>query len=123
MCACLSIYKGIGSSKVGSEGTLDRCKFYDISKDDLFNITPLLSGPSTVGENRDLCKSFASEGHTLSLFILSHSEKYLHLPLGAMVSMHQAAEPSGDQVRVLVTTHSQTMIAGLARSPTQTSEP
>ena len=68
---------------------------------DLLGITPPLSAPSAVHENRELFRQFASEGHGLSIFILSQIEKHLHLSPDTMASMHRAANPSGDQVRIL----------------------
>ena len=99
--ALIGSYKGIGLSKVDAEGTPDRCEFYGISKDDLFDLSAQLPSPPIINSHRPLFKTFLSNNYDLEILILTHLEKHLELPAGAMTSLHPLNELSGDQIRIL----------------------
>ncbi|MCJ1385609.1 hypothetical protein MMC17_008732 [Xylographa soralifera] len=94
-------FKGVGLSKVDTDGTPDRCEFYGVSKDDVMGIKPQLVAPSVVDENRKLFKTFSEKGHAVCLLVLAHLNKHLRLPHGLLASQHRLMCASGDQVRIL----------------------
>ena len=67
----------------------------------MIGLSTHLPAPSIVDEKRDLFKTFLIDNYELELLVLSHLEKHLHLPSGAMTSLHPLDRLSGDQVRIL----------------------
>ncbi|KAJ3499832.1 hypothetical protein NLG97_g17 [Lecanicillium saksenae] len=94
-------YKKMGGTAIDQTGTLDRNEFYNVSKDDIFDISKRWPAPTVLESNRSLLKSFITEAHSIVTLLLEILNKYLELPDGTLPSMHRLHLPGGDQVRFI----------------------
>ncbi|KAF2014612.1 Clavaminate synthase-like protein [Aaosphaeria arxii CBS 175.79] len=97
-------YKGYGEGIVDKEGTRDRNEFYNISKDDILNLTPALPSPEVLTTHRPLYASYINLSHTLCTTLLTLLTPRLPLTptakqSGGLPPLHALSSPSGDQIR------------------------
>ncbi|KAJ4355552.1 uncharacterized protein N0V89_003570 [Didymosphaeria variabile] len=97
-------YKGYGKGIVDGKGTRDKNEFYNISKDDILNLSEQLPCPDTLNQHRPLFESYIRSSHSLCMLITSLLSS--HLPLkpetrnsGGLESLHSLSTTSGDQIR------------------------
>ncbi|KAL9622567.1 MAG: hypothetical protein Q9160_003064 [Pyrenula sp. 1 TL-2023] len=94
-------YKQQGAAVVNAQGDVDRNEFYNVSKDDILEVSAPLPSPSILACNRSLLKSFIMTSHSLVTFMLSLLNTHLQLPKGSLQNLHRLNSPSGDQVRFI----------------------
>ncbi|KAK2737422.1 hypothetical protein FQN57_007512 [Myotisia sp. PD_48] len=94
-------YKGYGKNIVDKDGNTDRNEFYNISKDDIFEISDPLPAPDLLTEHRLLTKNFMSNAHSIVLLVLELLNEHLQLAPSILTDMHRIYEPAGDQVRIV----------------------
>ena len=97
-------YKGLGANMLDKQGNLDRNEFYNVSKDDIFEIGRRWPAPDCLDrdERRKLLKSFMTSAHGIVTLVLELLNEHLQLPKATLQSMHRLTEGhSGDQVRFL----------------------
>ncbi|GKZ24016.1 hypothetical protein AbraIFM66951_010514 [Aspergillus brasiliensis] len=95
-------YKAQGAMVADRQGNLDGNEFYNVSKDDILNITPSLPNPSILHESRPLLELFIRTSHNIVTLLLSILSDSLSLPASTTLpNLHRLTAPSGDQVRFI----------------------
>lgn len=92
-------YKGFGAGIVDKQGNKDRNEFYNISKDDIFEVSDPLPAPDVLTQPRPLIKSWMQQCHAIVTLILDLLNDRLGLPPGILASMHRLHARSADQLR------------------------
>ncbi|KAK4934252.1 hypothetical protein LTR66_015657 [Elasticomyces elasticus] len=94
-------YKGLGAAVVDRKGRLDRNEFYNVSKDDILEVSDPLPAPTCLANQRDLFKSFMLSAHGIVSMVLKLLNEHLELPERTLSKLHELRRPSGDQVRLI----------------------
>ncbi|KAK5947565.1 hypothetical protein PMZ80_001718 [Knufia obscura] len=94
-------YKGFGANVVDKTGRTDRNEFYNISKDDILNLSDPLPAPTVLSTQRPLFASFMQSSHAIITMILTHLNTHLGLPPHTLQNLHRLQSHSGDQVRLI----------------------
>ncbi|OAG03119.1 Clavaminate synthase-like protein [Paraphaeosphaeria sporulosa] len=97
-------YKGYGKGIVDGKGTRDRNEFYNISKDDILNLSPPLPCPDLLNPHRPLFESYIRASHNLCMLFASLVSSRLSLnpqtrASGGLSALHDLSAQSGDQIR------------------------
>ncbi|THY32913.1 Clavaminate synthase-like protein [Aureobasidium pullulans] len=92
-------YKGYGEGVIDAQGTKDRNEFYNVSKDDILEISDPLPAPEILSPHRELLGSFIQNSHALVNLLLDLLNSRLGLPHDKLPSLHRLDSKSGDQVR------------------------
>ncbi|THW30602.1 Clavaminate synthase-like protein [Aureobasidium pullulans] len=92
-------YKGYGEGVIDAQGTKDRNEFYNVSKDDILEISDPLPAPEVLSPHRGLLGSFIRNSHALVDLLLGLLNSRLGLPHDKLPSLHRLDSKSGDQVR------------------------
>ncbi|GAB7351605.1 hypothetical protein MBLNU459_g2224t1 [Dothideomycetes sp. NU459] len=92
-------YKGYGGAVIDAQGTRDRNEFYNVSKDDILEISEPLPAPEFLDIHRGLLKSYIKHSHAIVSLLLRLLNARLDLPPDRLSSMHRLHAVSGDQVR------------------------
>ncbi|THY22002.1 Clavaminate synthase-like protein [Aureobasidium pullulans] len=92
-------YKGYGEGVIDAQGTKDRNEFYNVSKDDILEISDPLPAPEILSPHRELLGSFIQNSHDLVNLLLDLLNSRLGLPHDKLPSLHRLDSKSGDQVR------------------------
>ncbi|OAQ65285.2 1-aminocyclopropane-1-carboxylate oxidase [Pochonia chlamydosporia 170] len=94
-------YKHMGASVADKHGNLDRNEFYNVGKDDMFEIGEKWPAPGVLESRRDLIKSFMASAYSIVSLVLELLNDHLALPPGTLQSMHRLEGHGGDQVRFI----------------------
>ena len=94
-------YKAQGAAYIDRQGTLDRNEFYNVSKNDILEVSEPLPAPSIITESRESIKSFMTTAHSIITFLLSMLNDHLRLPPSTLQNLHRLQAMSGDQVRFI----------------------
>ncbi|RMZ84721.1 hypothetical protein DV737_g1057, partial [Chaetothyriales sp. CBS 132003] len=95
-------YKGFGANVLDKHGNLDRNEFYNVSKDDIFEMGKKWPAPECLEKQRPLTRSFMTKAHGVVTLVLELLNDHLKLPKGRLQSIHRLTEGhSGDQVRFI----------------------
>ncbi|RAK93869.1 oxidoreductase [Aspergillus costaricaensis CBS 115574] len=95
-------YKAQGAMIADRQGNLDGNEFYNVSKDDILNLTPPLPSPPILQESRPLLSSFIQTSHNIVTLLLSILSTSLSLPSSSTLpNLHRLTSPSGDQIRFI----------------------
>ncbi|PYI01908.1 Clavaminate synthase-like protein [Aspergillus sclerotiicarbonarius CBS 121057] len=81
-------YKSQGAVVVDREGNLDANEFYNVSKNDILNLTPPLPAPFLLHWNRPTLKSFIHTSHAITTLLLTHLNTHLCLPPSTLPNVH-----------------------------------
>ncbi|KAF2154649.1 putative 1-aminocyclopropane-1-carboxylate oxidase [Myriangium duriaei CBS 260.36] len=92
-------YKGYGDGIIDSKGTKDRNEFYNVSKDDILDLSDPLPAPELLERPRPIIKSYMQQCHTIVTLILHLLNERLGLPSNTLPSLHRLRAISGDQLR------------------------
>ena len=97
-------YKAAGSQFTDSKGKPDYTQYYNISKNDLFELTPhRLAHPAPVNtpSTREYLKRFIKDSHNAAVVIMECLATALGLPADAFSSRHDFCTLSGDIARTI----------------------
>ncbi|KAK4940873.1 hypothetical protein LTR10_019145 [Elasticomyces elasticus] len=95
-------YKGFGANVVDRKGNLDRNEFYNVSKDDIYELSDPWPAPQVLSSRRPLMKSFIGQAHGIVTLVLELLNEHLRLPPNTFQDMHRLEEGhSGDQIRFI----------------------
>ena len=106
-------YKGFGQGIVDAKGTRDRNELWNVSKDDILEVTERQEAPEILlkESNRKMLKSFMLRSHAIMTLLFSLLNEKLRLPPKTLESLHRLRGPSGDQARwVYVCPHDLTIV-------------
>lgn len=78
-------------------------KKYQVSKDDILGLTPVLPSPAVLTQSRPRLESFMRTSHSIVTLILEHLNNGLHLPAATLANLHRFTSAGGDQVRFVKT--------------------
>ncbi|KAF5131177.1 2-oxoglutarate-dependent dioxygenase gloE [Metarhizium anisopliae] len=95
-------YKAVGASVADAAGNLDRNEFYNIGKDDVFELGRRWPAPEVLESRRALLRSFMQSAHGVVTLVLALLDAHLGLAPGTLGAMHRLLEGrGGDQVRFI----------------------
>ncbi|EFY94800.2 hypothetical protein MAA_09733 [Metarhizium robertsii ARSEF 23] len=95
-------YKAVGASVADAAGNLDRNEFYNIGKDDVFELGRRWPAPEVLESRRALLRSFMQSAHGIVTLVLALLDTHLGLAPGTLGAMHRLLEGrGGDQVRFI----------------------
>ncbi|KAK2616968.1 hypothetical protein QQS21_000057 [Conoideocrella luteorostrata] len=94
-------YKHMGANIADKDGNLDRNEFYNVGKDDIFELCPKWPAPDVLESRRSLIKTFMASAYSIVSLVLELLNDHLSLPTGTLQSMHRLEGHGGDQVRFI----------------------
>ncbi|PQE23088.1 2OG-Fe(II) oxygenase family protein [Rutstroemia sp. NJR-2017a WRK4] len=92
---------GYKCTSLDEERKPDRVEFLNISHYGLLCEPEKYKLPPWLSKSEDLYRSFMEDGNWIANLIFSILERKLHLPPGALTSIHQTKDASGDFLRML----------------------
>ncbi|OAL51686.1 Clavaminate synthase-like protein [Pyrenochaeta sp. DS3sAY3a] len=112
-------YKGYGEGFIDKQGSRDKNEFYNISKDDILDLTPPLPSPAILNPHRALYKSYIHSSHAICMLIASLVSSRLPLTptsraAGGLPAIHRLTAISGDQIRFVKAPPQETSAKGVA---------
>ncbi|EAW12984.1 LOW QUALITY PROTEIN: putative oxidoreductase, 2OG-Fe(II) oxygenase family [Aspergillus clavatus NRRL 1] len=94
-------YKAQGTAIFDRQGNLDRNEFYNVSRDDIMDLTPSLPAPDILHQTRPALQSFIRTSHSIVSLLLDLLNGSLNLPPSTITDLHRLNAISGDQVRFI----------------------
>ncbi|KAH7361147.1 hypothetical protein BKA66DRAFT_426107 [Pyrenochaeta sp. MPI-SDFR-AT-0127] len=112
-------YKGYGEGFIDKQGTRDRNEFYNISKDDILDLSPPLPSPAILNPHRNLYRSYIQSSHAVCMLIASLISSRLPLTQdarssGGLPALHRLDAISGDQIRFVKAPPQEQSLKGVA---------
>ena len=97
-------YKGYGRGVVDAKGTPDRSELWNLSKDDMLDLSERLPNPEVLqnDSNREIIRSFMRRSEAVLSLLFRHLNDKLGLPPETLQNLHRLQGLSGNHARWLI---------------------